>query len=70
MKIKKNLCENFNGYYYEIDSDLKFKKTFSDTIKYKLTEIFSVLFKKKNIFKKVLKDESDLDFSPDPCTRE
>lgn len=57
------------GWQWETTSDLKYRKTLTDTIKYKLTELFSVLFKKKSIFSKKW-DDGDLDFSPEPGMRE
>ena len=56
------------GWHWKTTSNLKYKKTLTDVIKYKLTELLSVLFKKKNIFSKEWDD--DLNFSPEPGTRE
>lgn len=55
-------------WHFKVTSNLKYRKTLTDVIKYKLTELLLVLFKKKNVFSKEL-DDGDLDFSPEPGTR-
>lgn len=58
-----------NIWNFKVTSNLKYRKTLTDTIEYKLTELFLVLFKKKNVFSKEWNDD-DLDFFPEPVPRE
>ena len=54
---------------WKTTSNLKYRKTLTNIVKYKLTELFLILFKKKDVFSKKL-DYEDLDFSPEPSPRE